>query len=116
MRDSAPSPLISNVISEAMSSEKAGMRLKSVRSQLSNMVARNQFNTARAVDAFSTAIHWIVWETVKDRPNGRALYRNFKRSRLASSMAEELAAEFKQEVGAHDQRRPRRLLRFVLGP
>jgi hypothetical protein len=31
-------------------------------------------------------------------------------------MAEELAAQFKQEVGAHDQRRPRRLLRFLLGP
>ena len=86
------------------------MRLKSVRSQPSDTVARNQFNTARAVDAFSAAIHWIVWDNVKDRPNGRLLYRDFKRSRLAPRMAEELAAEFKQEVGAHDQRRPRRLL------
>ena len=87
-----------------------------MRSQLSEMIARKQFNTARAVDAFSTAIHWAVWENLKDHPNGRALYRKFKRSRLAPSMAEELAAEFKQQVGAHDQRRPRRLLRFVLGP
>lgn len=69
------------------------MRLRSVRSQLSDMVARNQFNTARAVDAFSTAIHWAVWDHVKGRPDGRTLYRDFKRSRLAPGMAEELAAQ-----------------------
>jgi hypothetical protein len=116
MRDFVSSPLIKSIISEAMSSAKARMRLRSVRSQLSDMVARNQFNTARAVDAFSTAIHWAVWDHVKGRPDGRTLYRDFKRSRLAPGMAEELAAQFKQEVGAHDQRRPRRLLRFLLGP
>ena len=63
------------------------------------MVARRQFNTARAVDAFSAAIHWAVWDYVKERPDGRAIYRNFRRSCLAQGMAEELAAQFKQEVG-----------------
>ena len=42
------------------------MRLRSVRSRLSDMVARNQFNTARAVDAFSAAIHWAVWDYVRE--------------------------------------------------
>jgi hypothetical protein len=116
MRNFASSSRINNIISAAISSANAKMRLKSVRSQLSNMVACNQFNTARAVEAFSAAIHWAVWDHVKDHPNGRTLYRNFKRSRLAPGMAEDLAAQFKQEVGAHDQRRPRRFLRFVLGP
>lgn len=116
MRDFAALPLITTIISEAMFSERARMRLKSVRSQLLDMVARKQFNTARAVNAFSTAIHWVVWDHVKDSPNGRPLYRDFRRSRLAASMAEELAAEFKREVGTHDQRRPRRLMRFILGP
>jgi hypothetical protein len=92
------------------------MRLRSVRSRLCDMVASRQFNTARAVDAFSAAIHWAVWDYVKERPDRRTIYRNFRQSRLARSMAEELAAQFKQEVGAHDQRRPRRLLRFLLGP
>jgi hypothetical protein len=31
-------------------------------------------------------------------------------------MAEDLAAQFKREVGAQDQRPPRRFLRFLLGP
>jgi hypothetical protein len=111
------SPLIvGDIISDAMSSANAGMRLKSVRAQLADMFARNQFNTARAVSAFSTAIHWAVWDHVRGRPDGRALYRNFKRTRVARSMAEELAAQFKTEVGAYDQRRPRWLLRFLLGP
>jgi hypothetical protein len=92
------------------------MRLRSVRSRLCDMVASRQFNTARAVDAFSAAIHWAVWDYVKERPDGRAIYRNFRRSCLARGMAEELAEKFKQEFGAHDQRRPRRLLRFLLGP
>lgn len=86
MRDFAASPLISKITSEAMSSEKAMVRLKSARSQLLDMVPRKQFNTARAGNAFSTAIHWAVWENVKDRPNGRALYRDFKRSRLTASI------------------------------
>ena len=99
-----------------MSSANARIRLESVRSQLENMVSCNQFNTARAVEAFSAAIHWAVWDHVKDYPDARALYRNFKRSRLARGMAQALAAQFKQEVGAEDQRPPRRLLRFLLGP
>jgi len=107
---------MNNIISAAMASTNARMRLKSVRSQLSNMVSCNQFNTARAVEAFSAAIHWAVWDYVKDHPHGRTLYRSFKRSRLASSIAEDLAAQFKQEVGAQDQRRPRRFLRLLLGP
>jgi hypothetical protein len=111
------SPLIvDDIISDAMSSANAGMRLKSVRGQLADMFARNQFNTARAVNAFSTAIHWAVWDHVRGLPDGRTLYRNFKRTRVARSMAEELAAQFKIEVGAYDQRRPRGLLRFLLGP
>jgi hypothetical protein len=75
MRDFASSPLMSEILSKAMSSEKARRRLQSVRSQLSEMIARKQFNTARAVDAFSAVIHWAVWENLKDHPNGRALYR-----------------------------------------
>lgn len=116
MPDVASLPPIGHLVSDAMSSEMAGRRLKTVRSQLLDMVAGNQFNTARAVDAFATAIHWIVWENIKDRPDRRPLYRAFRRSRLAPRLAEELAATFKREVGAHDQRRPRKLLRFVLGP
>ena len=46
----------------------------------------------------------------------RILYRNFKQSRVARRMAEELAAQFKTEVDAYDQHRPRWLLRFLLGP
>jgi hypothetical protein len=111
------SPLIvGDIISDAMSSANAGMRLKSVRAHLADMFARNQFNTARAVNAFSTAIHWAVWDHVRGRPDGRTLYRNFKRTRVARGVAEELAAQFKTEVGAYDQRRPRWLLRFLLGP
>ena len=116
MRNFASSSRINNIISAAMSSTNARIRLKSVRSQLENMVSCNQFNTARAEQAFSAAIHWAVWDYVKDHPHGRTLYRNFKRSRLAPGMAEDLAAQFKQEVGAQDQRRPRRFLRFLLGP
>ena len=82
MRNFASSSRINNIISAAMASTNARMRLKSVRSQLSNMVSCNQFNTARAVEAFSAAIHWAVWDYVKDHPHGRTLYRNFKRSRL----------------------------------
>jgi hypothetical protein len=116
MRNFGPSSRINNIISAAMVSANARMRLKSVRSELSNMVSCNQFNTARAEEAFSAAIHWAVWDYVKDHPHGRNLYRDFKRSRLAPGLAEELAAQFKHEVGAQDQRRPRRLLRFLRGP
>jgi hypothetical protein len=117
MQESSSSPLIvGDIICDAMSSANARMRLKSVRAQLGDMFARNQFNTARAAEAFSTAIHWAVWDHVKSRPDGRTLYRDFKRSRVARRMADELAAQFKMEVGAYDQRRPRWLLRFLLGP
>jgi hypothetical protein len=91
------------------------MRLKSVRSELSNMVSCNQFNTARAEEAFAAAIHWAVWDYVKDHPHGRNLYRDFKRSRLAPGMAEELAAgsntkSVRKISGGHEG------LRFLRGP
>ena len=115
MQKFASSSQVDDIISAAMSSKNARMRLETARSQLSNMVSCNQFNTARAIETFSAAIHWAVWDYVKDRPNGRKLYQSFKRSGLVAGMAEDLAEQFKQETGAHDQRQPRRFLRFVLG-
>src|SRR5262249_42153521 len=65
----SPSPfIVGDIISDAMSSANARMRLKSVRAQLADMFARNQFNTARAVKAFSIAIHWAVWDHVRSHP------------------------------------------------
>ena len=76
------------------------MRLKSVRSQLLDMVARKQFNTARAVDAFSTGNSLGRMGPRQRQPQWTHALPQLSSDRAAAaSMAEVLAAEFKREVG-----------------
>jgi hypothetical protein len=116
MPESERPPSTDEIAAEAMSSAAGKLRLQTTHSQLWEMFERQQFNTDRAVDAFSAAIHWAVWESVRRRSDGRKLYGDFKRSHAAPRMAQMFAEQFKRDTGAYDQRQPRRWLRFLLGP
>jgi hypothetical protein len=105
-----------DIVSEAMASPGGRMHLERTKAHLSDAFGQHRFNTEHAIESFSTAIHSAVWDLVRRRPDGRERYRDFKRSHVARGLAEDLAERFKQETGAHDQRRARRFLRFLLGP
>src|SRR5262245_42793158 len=109
-------PSASDLVSEALASPAGRMHLDRTRAHLSDAFGQQRFNTEHAIESFSVAIHSAVWDLVRHRPDGRARYLDFKRSRVARGMAEELTRQFKEQTGAYDQRRARRFLRFLLGP
>jgi hypothetical protein len=109
-------PSGSDIVSEAIASPAGRMHLERTKAHLSDAFGQHRFNSEHAIEAFSTAIHQAVWDLVRHLPDGRERYRDFKRSRVARGLAEALAERFKKETGAHDQRRARRFLRFLLGP
>jgi hypothetical protein len=109
-------PSGSDLVSEAMASPAGRMHLERTKAHLTDAFGQHRFNTEHAIDSFSTAIHSAVWDLVRSRPDGRERYREFKRSHVVRGLAAELAERFKIETRAHDQRRARRCLRFLLGP
>jgi len=111
-----PPPAATDLVSEALAAPAGGMHLDRTRAHLSDAFQQHQFNTEHAIESFSSAIHGAVWDLVRRRSDARERYRDFKRSMVARGVAEELATRFKEETGAHDQRRARRFLRIVLGP
>jgi len=81
---------------------------------------RNRFNTERAIQVYAVAIDNIVGAWMKHSQFKRTFYREYRQSGLKGRYAKKLVAEFKTGKGRFtpikDDRPPRRLFRFFLGP
>jgi hypothetical protein len=110
--------VIDTILRKAAAAPDEQPRLANVEELVTGQVKRNRFNTQRAVEMYKIAIDDCVWDGLKNLPSGRLLYRAYQRSERGTRLAFELVDKFKT-AGAlapiEDQRRPRRLLRFLLG-
>lgn len=78
-------------------------------------LARNQFNTERAVEVFTIAVDNAVWAHLQDLPLRRQIYADYKISGRGHEKARQLVNEFIRLTGAADQRASRRWFRSLLG-
>jgi hypothetical protein len=111
---------ITTIVERALASTEGRQRLAVAEALMVEDCQRNRFNTERAIQVYTVAIDNIVATWMKPSQFKRTFYREYRRSGIKVRYAKKLVAEFKRGRGGFgpikDQRRPRRLLRFLLGP
>jgi hypothetical protein len=103
------------MIEEAIQSPAGQLRVIGTREYLISSVVAQKFNRERATEVFAMEVDNLVWIFLRDVPHRRAIYRDYRASRLRDEFSSLLANEFVEQSGVTDQRPARKWLRFLLG-
>jgi hypothetical protein len=87
------------LIDHALSLLEGKKQLVDAESYLISALEKNRFRTERAIEVFKIAIDNAVWASMKEAPNRRSLYREYKLSDSGIIRARELTERLKTEMG-----------------
>jgi hypothetical protein len=100
------------VIVAALRGTRGREEIAAAERRLNDLIARERFNSARAVDIYAVAVDRAVWASLKGTRERLPLYRSYKASGLRETCGRQLTEAFKSKTGAKEQ--PPGVMRSVL--